>query len=117
MDALKRAGVRQVYAEKTSSVGARPQLQIALAALRPGQTLVVWKLDRIARSLKDLLAILDGLKARGIALKSLTEPIDSSSAMGEFMLQILGAFAQLERSMIRERAIAGQVAAYMRGVR
>ncbi|MFE8646081.1 recombinase family protein [Sphingomonas sp. NCPPB 2930] len=117
MDALGMAGVHRVFSEKTSSVGARPQLQKALASMSPGSTLVVWKLDRIARSLLDLLSILAKLKERGIGLRSLTEPIDTSSPIGEFMVQVLGAVAQLEKAMIRERTLAGQVAAYQRGKR
>lgn len=116
LDALTKAGVSVVYQEKTSSVGARPELQKLLAALRPGDVLVIYKMDRIARSLKDLLAILDRIKIAGAAIRSLTEPLDTSSPIGTFMIQVLGAVAQLERSIIRERAIAGQVAARMRGV-
>lgn len=116
IDALTRAGAEVIYSEKTSSVGKRPELQNLLAILQKGDLLMVWKLDRIARSLKDLLNILERLSSAGIGLRSLTEPIDTSSHLGVFMLQILGAVAQLERSMIRERAIAGQVAARMRGV-
>lgn len=116
LDALAKAGVSVVYQEKTSSVGARPELQKLLAALRPGDILVIYKMDRIARSLKDLLAILDRIKIAGAAIRSLTEPLDTSSPIGTFMIQVLGAVAQLERSIIRERAIAGQVAARMRGV-
>lgn len=116
LDALRAAGVGCIYAEKTSGVGPRPELHKALASLRPGYTLVVYKLDRLARSLKDLLHLLDRLKLAGCAVKSLTEPIDTSSAMGEFVLQILGAVAQLERAIIRERCEAGRVAARARGV-
>ncbi|PLC06018.1 resolvase [Variovorax sp. RO1] len=116
LDALRAAGVRRIFAEKTSGVGPRPELYKALAALEPGHTLVVYKLDRLARSLKDLLQLLDRLKASGCSVKSLTEPIDTSSAMGEFVLQILGAVAQLERAIIRERCEAGRVAARARGV-
>ncbi len=117
LDALREAGVRKVYSEKTSSVGKRPQLAALLERIKAGDVLVVWKLDRLARSLGDLLGILEALRERGAGLRSLTEPIDTSSAMGVFVLQVLGAVAQLERSMIRERSIAGQVAAYRRGVR
>jgi DNA invertase Pin-like site-specific DNA recombinase len=117
LDALRGAGVRCIYAEKTSGVGPRPELHRALASLQPGYTLVVYKLDRLARSLKDLLQLLDRLKQAGCSVKSLTEPIDTSSAMGEFVLQILGAVAQLERAIIRERCEAGRVAARARGVR
>ncbi len=115
LDALKAAGVSRIFAEKTSAIGPRPELQRALAALRPGSVLVVYRLDRLARSLKDLLHLLDTLKAAGCAVKSLTEPIDTSSAMGEFILQVLGAVAQLERAIIRERCAAGRVAAKARG--
>jgi DNA invertase Pin-like site-specific DNA recombinase len=116
LDALAAAGVHQIHQEKTSSVGARPELQNVLAALQKGDTLVVYKMDRVARSLKDLLGILDRIHATGAAIRSLTEPLDTSGPIGMFMVQVLGAVAQLERSMIRERAIAGQVAARMRGV-
>ncbi|MBS0315627.1 MAG: recombinase family protein [Proteobacteria bacterium] len=94
---------------------ARPRY--GLRALAAGDVLVVWKLDRLARSLRDLLQLLEGLERLGASFRSLTEPIDTSSALGEFVLQILGAVAQFERALIRERAIAGQVAAYRRGVR
>ena len=115
LDALDKTGVRVVFQESTSSVGPRPQLQRALKSLCPGDVLVVWKVDRLARSLADLLQILTRLKAVGAALKSLTEPIDTSTPIGEFTIQILGAVAQLERSLIRERSIAGQVAAIRKG--
>lgn len=117
IDALNRAGVSCIYQEKVSAVSARPQLQECLAALTAGDVLVVYKMDRIARSLKDLLAILDLISRAGASIKSLTEPLDTSGPIGTFMVQVLGAVAQLERSIIRERALAGQVAAYNRGVR
>lgn len=116
LDALARVGVRRVFQDKGSGVGPRPQLHKALASLRRGDTLVVWKLDRIARSLPDLLGIIQRLKDAGASIRSLTEPIDTSNPIGEFTLQVLGAVAQLERAMIRERVIAGQVAAMRRGV-
>lgn len=117
LDALKRAGVTRIYQEKTSSVGARLELHRALREMSPGDVLVVWKLDRLARSLLDLLALLERIADAGCAFRSLTEPVDTSTPMGIFMLQVLGAVAQLERSMIRERSIAGQVAAINRGVK
>lgn len=117
LDALAKAGVLEVRQEKGSSVGPRPELHKLLNALQPGDVLVVYKMDRVARSLKDLLAILDRIKAAGAAIRSLTEPLDTSTPLGMFMIQILGSVAQLERSIIRERALAGQVAAYKRGVR
>lgn len=116
LDALKAAGVRKIYQDKSSGVGARPELHRALSALKPGDVLTVWKLDRIARSLADLLAIVALVRESRASIRSLTEPIDTSNPIGEFTLQVLGAVAQLERSMIRERVIAGQVAAMKRGV-
>lgn len=116
LDALAKAGVTEIRQEKTSSVGQRPALQKLLAALRPGDVLVVYKMDRIARSLTDLLSILDRITASGAAIRSLTEPLDTSVPLGMFMIQVLGAVAQLERSIIRERTVAGQVSAIKRGV-
>lgn len=117
LDAFGAAGVDTVYQDKASGVGNRPQLQRALRSLKAGDTLVVWKIDRLARSLSDLLGLLSQIEARGARFRSLTEPIDTSSSMGTFVLQILGAVAQLERSIIRERVIAGQSAAMARGKR
>ncbi|MGC1175772.1 recombinase family protein [Polaromonas sp.] len=117
LDALHKAGVQRIYSEKAVSVGKRPELRRAIAAVQAGDVLVVWKLDRIVRGMKELLEILEVLQQRGAAFRSLTEPIDTSTPLGVFMIQVLGAVAQLERSLIRERAIAGQVAAWQRGVR
>jgi DNA invertase Pin-like site-specific DNA recombinase len=115
IDALTVFGVQKIYRESGSGVGPRLQLREALAAMQPGDVLTVWKIDRVARSLGDLLAILAQLKAAGAAIRSLTEPIDTTTPLGEFTFQILGAVAQLERSMIRERVMAGQAAARARG--
>lgn len=116
LDALKAAGVTLIYQEKASSVGPRPKLKECLATLKPGDVLVFYKLDRVARSLKDLLAIIEQVETAGACMKSLTEPLDTTTPIGSFVLQILGAVAQLERSIIRQRSIAGQVAAAKRGV-
>lgn len=116
LDALARAGVEVVLQEKSSSVGTRPVLQKLLASLQPGDVLVVYKMDRIARSLKDLLSIMDRVAVAGASIRSLTEPLDTGSPIGMFMVQVLGAVAQLERSITRERTVAGQVAAIKRGV-
>ncbi|MBS0427923.1 MAG: recombinase family protein [Proteobacteria bacterium] len=115
LDALRRAGVSRVYQDKASGVGSRPQLHRALASLRRGDEFVVWKLDRIGRGLFDLLAIIDKVKLAGAHIRSLTEPIDTASPYGRFTLQVLGAVAELERNMIRERVRAGQRAARERG--
>lgn len=115
LDALRRAGVTQIFEEKASSVGVRPELRRCLAALRPGDVFVIYKLDRVARSLPDLLSILADIKTAGALVKSLTEPLDTTTSMGSFVIQILGAVAELERGIIRERSIAGQRAAVERG--
>lgn len=116
-DALKRAKVRRVFEEKRSATSWRPQLDAALRCLEPGDVLVVYKVDRVARSLSDLLSILRRIEVAGAGFRSLTEPIDTGSAAGRLMLQLLGAFAEFERNMIRERSMAGQIAARERGVR
>ena len=116
LEALKKAGITTIFQEKASSVGSRPQLRKCLLSLKKGDVLVIYKLDRIARSLKDLLAIIDQVEQAGAQIKSLTEPLDTTTPMGAFVLQILGAVAQLERSITRQRSIAGQVSAVKRGV-
>ncbi len=116
LDALRKAGVDELESEACSGIGPRPVLRQVLASLGKGDVLVVWKIDRIARGLPDLLRIVEKLKEEGAGLRSLTEPMDTSTPLGEFMVQMLGAVAQLERSMIRQRTIAGQVAAIQRGM-
>jgi DNA invertase Pin-like site-specific DNA recombinase len=117
MDALAKAGCGRVFQEKASGASrhGRVELERCLGSLKKGDVLVVYKIDRIARSLFDLLDILTHLERVGAMIKSVTEPLDTSNSMGVFVLQILGAVAQLERSMIRERSIAGQLAARDRG--
>ena len=116
LDALKALGCAKVFVEKASgSKEDRPQLIAALDYLRAGDTLVVWKLDRLARSMKQLIEIVDQLKTRGIGFRSLTEAIDTTTAAGELFFHIFGALAQFERSIIRERTNAGLKAALARG--
>lgn len=117
LDALSRAGCAFVFEEKASGASqrGRPELARCLATLGQGDVLVVYKIDRVARSLFDLLDILRRLERAGATIKSVTEPLDTTNSMGMFVVQILGAVAQLERSMIRERSIAGQIAARARG--
>lgn len=110
IDALRRAGVPddQIYREKVSGVSTRRyQLYLALKILRPGDTLVVWKLDRLGRSMLDLLTKVQSLHDRGIAFRSLTEGIDGNTSGGRFLLGVLAAGAQFERDMIAERTKAG----------
>lgn len=116
IDAFARASVSRVHQEKLSAVGARPELARLLYTLRRGDTLVVYKVDRLARSLSDLLRLLARLESLGVSFRSLTEPIDTATPVGRMMLQILGSFAEFERSMIRERCAAGRAAARARGV-
>jgi DNA invertase Pin-like site-specific DNA recombinase len=116
LDALKAAGCQKLFVEKASgSKEDRPQLAAALDYMRAGDTLVVWKLDRLARSMKQLIQVVDELKAHQIGFKSLTEAIDTTTAAGELFFHIFGALAQFERSIIRERTNAGIKAALARG--
>lgn len=117
IDAAERAGVDRIWVEKRSAAVHRPELQRLLYSLRTGDVLIVWKLDRLARSLADLLAILARLDTLGASVRSLTEPIDTSTSVGRMLTQLLGSFAEFERSMIRERCAAGIDAAKARGVR
>ncbi|MCS4508775.1 recombinase family protein [Xylophilus ampelinus] len=117
IDALRHAGAGLIYEEKASGASqrGRPELARCIAELRRGDLLVVYKIDRVARSLSDLLDILRRIEKAGATIKSVTEPLDTTTGMGMFVVQILGAVAQLERSIIRERSIAGQEAARQRG--
>lgn len=119
-DALTRAGVPAdaVYTDKASGVSSkRPGLDLALMACAPGDTLVVWKLDRFGRSLLDLLARMKALDDRGVGFRSLTEGIDTTTPGGRLILHVMGALAQFERDLIVERTRAGIVAAKARGTR
>lgn len=119
-DALLAAGVdgRHLFEDKASgSRGDRTGLADALAFLQPGDCLVVWKLDRLGRSLPHLLATVGDLKARGVAFRSLTEQMDTTTPQGEFLFHVFGALAQFERSLIQERVQAGLAAAARRGRR
>lgn len=115
--ALNAAGVQTIFEEKASGAKFdRPVLRQCLASLKTGDQFVFYKLDRVARSLSDLLKILDRVERAGAAIRSLTEPIDTTTPTGRLMLQILGAMAEFERSLIRERCMAGQKEAMARGV-
>lgn len=118
LDALHRAGVdpQNITQEKRSGTSTRPLLTALLLTLKPGDVLMVYKLDRFARSLIDLLGIISKIEASGATFKSLTESIDTSTPAGRMMLAMLGAFAEFERSIIRERSRAGQQLAIERGV-
>ena len=114
--ALKKAGCKRVF-EETASGGRwdRPELHRLLDQLREGDVVVVWKLDRLSRSLKDLLSIMDRIERTGAGFKSVTESIDTTTPAGRMMMQMVGAFAEFERAMIRERTSAGVAAARAEG--
>lgn len=115
-DALTKAGCSVTYEEKASGKTAdRPELDQCLKALRAGDTLVVWRLDRLGRSLQDLLRIVDDLKERGIGFVSLTEKIETDNAAGKLVFHVFAALSEFERSLIRERTQAGLAAARARG--
>lgn len=114
--AFVQAGVLKVYEEKRSAGGARPVLEQMLSELKEGDVLVVYKIDRLARSLVDLLRILERLGKIGATFRSLTEPLETLTPVGRMMLQLLGAVAEFERAVIRERCEAGRRAARDRGV-
>lgn len=115
-DALKGAGCEKLFIETISSgKKERPQLVAALDYVREGDTLVVWRLDRLARSLHQLIQTVEDLDARGIALKSITEAIDTGTAGGRLVFHIFGSIAEFERAIIRERTKAGVAAAKARG--
>ena len=117
-DALLNAGVspKDIYTDKVTGVKAeRPGLTDAISHLRSGDTLIVWRLDRLGRSLKHLIETVTSLKEQGISFKSLTEHIDTSTATGTLVFQIFGALAEFERNLIKERTVAGLKAARARG--
>lgn len=116
LDALAGAGCEQVFHEKVSGrIRARPELEACLRTLRQGDTLVVWRLDRLGRSLKDLVEIVHGLESQGIAFQSLTESIDTSSAGGRLIFHVFGALAEFEHNLIADRTRAGLASARARG--
>lgn len=115
-DALEKEGCEQIFQEKiTGKLRDRPELSQCLRTLRKGDTLVVWKLDRLARSLKDLVEIIHDLSEREVGFKSVTESIDTTTSGGRLVFHIFGALAEFEHSLIRERTIAGLQAARARG--
>ena len=117
LKAFERAGVLEVHEEQMSAVKSRPVLDALLAGLKRGDTLVVYKLDRLARSMTQFVRVFEELRVRGIEFKSLTESIETTSPHGRMFLHMLGAFAEFEREMIRERCLAGQRAAWAAGKR
>jgi DNA invertase Pin-like site-specific DNA recombinase len=115
-DALAEAGCEQIFVEQMSgAVADRPELMAALQFARSGDTLIVWKLDRLARSMKQLIETVETLRERGIGFRSLTEALDTTTAQGRLVFHMFGALAEFERSLIRERTRAGLSAAKKAG--
>ena len=116
MSALKAAGCERIFREKASGGRwHRPELHRILDQLRKGDVLVVWKLDRLSRSLRDVLTIMEKLTEEKAGFRSLTETIDTTTPAGRMMLQMLGAFAEFKRAMLRERTKAGLESARQEG--
>ncbi len=114
ISALEKAGCKKIYTEKASGAQRdRPELKAALAYMRPneGDTLVVWKLDRLARSLRQLIDTVEKLEKQGIGFKSVTEVIDTTSSGGKLVFHIFASLSEFERGIIRERTMAGLKAA------
>jgi DNA invertase Pin-like site-specific DNA recombinase len=115
-DALTKAGCQRIFEDTGSgALTSRPELEHVLDHLRPGDTLVVWRLDRLGRSLRHLIEVVRQLEERGVAFKSLTEAIDTSTPGGKLVFHIFGALAEFERELIKERTRAGLAAARARG--
>lgn len=116
IDALTATGCCRVFVETASgTLNDRPQLNAALNYLRAGDTLVVWKLDRLARSISHLIATIDKLQQLGCGFQSLTESIDTTTPTGKLVFHVFGALTEFERSIIRERTLAGLASAKARG--
>ena len=115
-DALKRARCREMYEEQAGGKNTgRPQLEGCLKSLREGDTLVVWRLDRLGRNLADLVKLIADLEQRKINFESLTEKIETNSPAGRLVFHVFAALAEFERNLIRERTVAGLKAARARG--
>ena len=116
LDSLERAAVDRVFIDRASgALTDRPGLTSALECARPGDSLVVWRLDRLGRSLRHLIDVVQDLEQRGVALVSLTEQIDTSTPGGRLIFHVFASLAQFERELIRERTMAGLAAARARG--
>ena len=116
IDALEEAGCERVFQDQISGiVNTRPNLNQALNFARAGDALVVWRLDRLSRSLQDLIETVTLLESRGVQLKSLHESIDTASSSGKLIFHLFGALAEFERNLIKERTLAGLQAARARG--
>lgn len=116
LDALKQAGASPIYEEHCSGGSAeRPELHQCIRALRQGDTLAVWRLDRLGRNLRDLIQIVSDLEAKGVAFRSLRESIDTAGPAGKLVFHLFASLAEFERELLRERTNSGLVAARARG--
>ena len=116
LDALEQASCDRIFTDRASgATTSRPAMDELLGMIRRGDTLVIWRLDRLGRSLRHLLEVVADLEQRGVALKSLTESIDTSTPAGRLVFHTFGALAEFERDLIRERTKAGLAAARARG--
>ena len=115
--ALTEAGCEKIFSEKVSGVGDRTELKAVLEYLRDGDSLVIYKLDRLGRNMKDLLAIIEQLQQQNVSLVSLRDNIDTSSTTGKLIMHIFASLAEFERDLIRERSAEGRREAKKKGVR
>ncbi|PRY22722.1 DNA invertase Pin-like site-specific DNA recombinase [Spirosoma oryzae] len=116
IDALKAAGCERIYQEKASgSKAERPELMRMLDQLRAGDTVIIWKLDRLGRSLAHLIKLVSDLEDQGVGLLSLNDPIDTTTPQGRLVFRIFASLAEFERDVIRERTMAGVASARRRG--
>lgn len=116
IDALEKEGCSKIFFEKVSGAKAkRPQLKACLEYLRPGDLLVFWKLDRLGRTMRELVQIVEDLHSKGIMIKSLKDPIDTTSPAGKLIFHIFASLAEFERNNILERSQAGREAAKAKG--
>ncbi len=116
LDNLQRSGCEKIYQESVSGISkTRPELDKCLDNLRSGDTLVVWRLDRLGRSLKDLVSIITDLELRNVGFRSVTEAVDTTTPGGKLVFHIFAALAEFERKLIQERTKAGLAAARARG--
>lgn len=115
LDALLEAGCDRILTEMASARGERPELSHLFDLLRPGDTVIIWRLDRLGRSVHDLIELIEELQSREVTLKSLRETIDTSSAGGRLVVHVFAALAEFEHDLIRERTLAGLESARARG--
>jgi DNA invertase Pin-like site-specific DNA recombinase len=118
LSAPKRERCKQIFIDETSGViRKRSELDKCLKSLKPGDVLIVWKLDRLGRTLRDLITLLNGLKGQGVKFKSITEAVDTETPTSRAMWQMVGILAELEKSLIQEQTKAGREEAMRRGVK